>query len=475
MAPDRTVVPAAPDLDGTLTNYKSTVTVVRGETFDPTHRQHRQPRRALEAAERHAGRGAVEEDRQQHGHRHDRAAVRRSRRSLANQREAAVVRRQPADGRHEDPHAPAAAGRIPEAECAGQRVRRRGRRRRRTWRRRRRRRRRVSSATATITAPAENFVAAMRLAVEILKEPAYPQDEFDRVKTQRLRALEAARRPSRPSWRPRRLNRHLSPLTRRPTRSTRRRARSSCRRCRRRRSTTRRSSTISSTAPTTASSRWSGRSTPADMQKAAAELLGDWNTPKAVQAARHAVQEGGADQREDRDAGQGECAVPGRRAVPAVAERSRLSGDGAGQLHVRRADHLAHFRSHPQSRRPELRRERAHHGSRGRRCRDAVRHREPESRVRAEGGIQLHGRAEEGVPGRVHRRRSGRSEEGVPGLADGRPIDRRRAAQPDRLARATGSAVHLGCGPGAKDPRRSRPIRSTPRSGSTSIRTACRS
>jgi zinc protease len=30
MAPDRTIVPAAPDLAATLRNYKSTVTVARG-------------------------------------------------------------------------------------------------------------------------------------------------------------------------------------------------------------------------------------------------------------------------------------------------------------------------------------------------------------------------------------------------------------------------------------------------------------
>src|SRR5207249_2220848 len=34
----------------------------------------------------------------------------------------------------------------------------------------------MSNATATITAPADNFLSAVRLAVEILKEPAYPQD-----------------------------------------------------------------------------------------------------------------------------------------------------------------------------------------------------------------------------------------------------------------------------------------------------------
>ena len=35
-APDRTVVPAAPDLEATLRNYTSKVAVVRGESFDPT-------------------------------------------------------------------------------------------------------------------------------------------------------------------------------------------------------------------------------------------------------------------------------------------------------------------------------------------------------------------------------------------------------------------------------------------------------
>ena len=75
--------------------------------------------------------------------------------------------------------------------------------------------------------------------------------------------------------------------------------------------------------------------------------------------------------------------VPGRRAVPAVAERSRLSGDRPGQLHVRRADHVAHLRPHPQSRRPELRRERAVDRAGGRRFGDAVGHRQPEPRRRA--------------------------------------------------------------------------------------------
>jgi len=69
----------------------------------------------------------------------------------------------------------------------------------------------LSSATATISAPAENFSAALKLAVEMLREPVYPQDDFDRIKTQRAKALELA--PTEPNQlASERLNRHLSPL-----------------------------------------------------------------------------------------------------------------------------------------------------------------------------------------------------------------------------------------------------------------------
>ena len=138
----------------------------------------------------------------------------------------------------------------------------------------------MSSATASISAPAENFLAALRLAVEILKEPAYPQDEFDRIKTQRLKALEVT--PTEPNQlATERLNRHLSPFTkaRRAVRADARGADARAPESHAGRGAG--SSTISSTARTTASSPSSDRSTPADIQKAAAELLGAWNTAKA--------------------------------------------------------------------------------------------------------------------------------------------------------------------------------------------------
>ena len=38
--PDRTVVPATPDLEALLTDYKSTVVISRAEVFDPTPGEH---------------------------------------------------------------------------------------------------------------------------------------------------------------------------------------------------------------------------------------------------------------------------------------------------------------------------------------------------------------------------------------------------------------------------------------------------
>ncbi|MGO9257771.1 MAG: M16 family metallopeptidase [Bryobacteraceae bacterium] len=68
----------------------------------------------------------------------------------------------------------------------------------------------VSSANANITAPAANFVPALRLAVELLKDPAYPVNDFDQMLDQRLKALENP--PTEPTQlAAENLNRHLSP------------------------------------------------------------------------------------------------------------------------------------------------------------------------------------------------------------------------------------------------------------------------
>ena len=69
----------------------------------------------------------------------------------------------------------------------------------------------INGASATITAKPENLEAAMRLAVEMLRAPAYPEAEFDRLKSQRLRMLENV--PSQPEQlSAQELQRHLSPF-----------------------------------------------------------------------------------------------------------------------------------------------------------------------------------------------------------------------------------------------------------------------
>jgi len=137
----------------------------------------------------------------------------------------------------------------------------------------------MANATARVTAPAENFLAAVRLAVEILKEPAYPQDEFDRIKTQQVKQLEL------PLTDPtqianERLSRRLSPFFKGETQYTPTRAEQ-----------------LPEVQKVTLEDAKEfhdqfyganygvfavvGPVLPADVQKAAGDLLGSWNTAKA--------------------------------------------------------------------------------------------------------------------------------------------------------------------------------------------------
>jgi zinc protease len=283
MNPDRTVVPATPDLDATLKNYKSTVTVAHGETFDPTiaNIEARLVRSKLangmkvdilpKKTENNVVTGTIEL-------RFGDAT------SLVGQREAAAfagsllmsgtkthTRSQLQDefrklnaqvnvsgGGGGGGGGRGGGGRGGRGGGGGGGI---------------------SSANASITAPAENFVAAMKLAVEILKEPLYPQDEFDRSKTQRLQALDL------PQTEPTQLatellSRHLSPFAKGDLQY----------------SPTREEQKPELQAVTLDQARKFhdtfyganygvfavvGPVNPPDIQKAAAEMLGTWNTSKA--------------------------------------------------------------------------------------------------------------------------------------------------------------------------------------------------
>ena len=51
----------------------------------------------------------------------------------------------------------------------------------------------LSSATATVQTTAANLIPALRLAVELLREPAFPESEFEQVKKQLIAAVERGR------------------------------------------------------------------------------------------------------------------------------------------------------------------------------------------------------------------------------------------------------------------------------------------
>jgi zinc protease len=210
-APDRTVITNAPDLALTLRNYSSTVTVARGETFDPSI-----PNIEERIVRSKLGNGmkvAVLSKKTANNIVTATIDLRfGDQTTLAGQREAASfaggllmdgtkthTRQQLADEMRRlnaQINVSGGGGGGGGGRGGGRGGGGGG----------------MASATASVSAPAENFPAALKLAAEMLKEPAYPQDEFDRIKTQRLKALELT--PTEPNQLAGdRLSRHLSPFT----------------------------------------------------------------------------------------------------------------------------------------------------------------------------------------------------------------------------------------------------------------------
>ena len=209
LSPDRTVVPAAPDLADTFRNYTSKVSVVRGESFDPTIANIES--RVVRSKLSNGMKMAVLSKKTANNIVGATLDLRfGDSTTLAGQREAAsfasglLMAGTKTHSRTQIQEelrklnaqvfvggGGGGGGRGGRGGGAGGGL---------------------SSVTATISAPAENFVPALRLAVEMLKEPAYPQDDFDRIKTQQLKALEQL--PTEPTQlAAERLNRYLSPFT----------------------------------------------------------------------------------------------------------------------------------------------------------------------------------------------------------------------------------------------------------------------
>jgi zinc protease len=279
--PDRTVVPPTPDLDGLFRNYTSSVTVNRGETFDPTPAN-------IEAR--------VQRSKLANGMK----LVMLPKKTTGNMVNATI------ELRFGD--SASLAGKNAAAQFAGSMLMNgtKSKSRQQLQEEMRKLNAQVSvsggggggfgggrgggrggfggggslsTATATIVAPPDNFVAAMRLAVEMLKEPAYPEADFDRSLSARVKALEA------PQTEPTQLaaevlQRHLTPWSKEDVLYPR----------------TREEQLAEMKKLTLADvrqfhDRFYGANSgimavvgpveTATVQKAAAELLGNWNTPMA--------------------------------------------------------------------------------------------------------------------------------------------------------------------------------------------------
>jgi zinc protease len=191
-APERTVVPETPDLDKLLGSYKTTVSISRAESFDPTpsNIEGRVVRSKLAngmkvvmlpkktandmvtaAIELRFGNAETLKGQnsaaQLAGALLNAGTRTKSRQQLADEMQKLNARIQVSGGGGGGFGGRGGGGRGGFGGGGG-----------------------ISGANANITAPAANFIAALRLAVEMLKDPAYPADEFDRVYTARLKALE---------------------------------------------------------------------------------------------------------------------------------------------------------------------------------------------------------------------------------------------------------------------------------------------
>jgi zinc protease len=193
--PDRTVVPETPDLNATLANYKSTATIAHGETFDPTpaNIESRLVRGKLAngmkmvtlnkqttasmvygVIELHfgdeaslAGKAATAQfaDSLLGG-----GTTTRTRQQIQAELEKLNARVTVGAGGGGGGRGGGGGGRGGAGGGGG-----------------------LNGATANIQAPAANFVAAMRIAVDELRNPLYPAEDFDRGKQQRIRALSQPR------------------------------------------------------------------------------------------------------------------------------------------------------------------------------------------------------------------------------------------------------------------------------------------
>jgi zinc protease len=190
--PDRAAVPATPDLEAVLRDYKSTLTVSQGESFDPTpaNIESRVTRSRLPNgmklamlprktrggtvevivelqfgdAQSLAGKSAAA---QIAGGLLMRGTKTKSRQQIQDEMDKLNARIMVSGGGGEMGGGRRGGRGGPTTTSS------------------------VSSASANIQTTAENLTAALRLAVEMLREPAFNESDFEQVKQQRVAAIEA--------------------------------------------------------------------------------------------------------------------------------------------------------------------------------------------------------------------------------------------------------------------------------------------
>jgi zinc protease len=176
-APDRTVVPDAPGLDSLLSSYKPEINVDAGEALDPSPASIERKIRRTTLAGLPGGFRLALLPKGTRGNRVQASLTLRfgDERSLADQSAAAQLTnallmrgtktrsRQQIQDEMQRLNATIGIG-------GG-----------------------LSSVTASISTTAENLVPAMRLAVEILRDPAFPASDFDQIRAQRIAQIDRGR------------------------------------------------------------------------------------------------------------------------------------------------------------------------------------------------------------------------------------------------------------------------------------------
>ncbi len=175
-APDRTTVPDAPAIETLLSLYTPDIKVETGEALDPSPAaiEKRIKRSTLPGGLRLAL--LAKETR---GNRVQASLTLRfgDENSLAGQQAVAQMTDALLIARHQKQIAAADSRRDAEAQRDHQYRRRRARHRQRV----------------NISTTAENLIPALRLAVEILREPAFPESDFDQIRKQRIAAIDRGR------------------------------------------------------------------------------------------------------------------------------------------------------------------------------------------------------------------------------------------------------------------------------------------